>query len=207
VNGKSILEIARQWKNDESWEAQVHVLLDMMTSGGAGMVFHSMDENDVQNIMRYPDTMIASDSSVRTLGKGVPHPRGYGNNARVIGLYSRDLKVLRLEDAIRKMTSLPARTMRIADRGLLRPGMAADMVVFDLQKVRDPATFRQPHAYAEGFDYVLVNGQPIISDGQLTTERGGVVLYGPGRKDAEPAAPAFLMTPETTGTAVTAFLQ
>ncbi len=190
VNGKSILEIARLWKQDDSWQAQADVILDMMTSGGASMVFHSMDEHDVQNIMSYPDTMIASDSSVRTFGKGVPHPRGYGNNARVLGLYTRDLKVLRLEDAIRKMTSLPARTMRITDRGVLRPGMAADLVVFDLENVRDPATFRQPHAYAEGFDYVFVNGRVIISEGQMTDERGGVVLYGPGKQEVDPLASA-----------------
>ncbi len=206
VNGKSLLEIARLWKNDESWEAQVNTLLDMMTSGGASMVFHSMDENDVQNIMRYPDTMIASDSSVRTLGRGVPHPRGYGNNARVLGLYTRDLNVLRLEDAIRKMTSLPARTMRISDRGLLRPGMAADLVIFDLKNVRDPATFRQPHAYAEGFDFVFVNGRPIILEGQLTSERGGIVLYGAGKKQPVPVVPGGDNT-GTTVTAVTALLQ
>jgi N-acyl-D-amino-acid deacylase len=181
VNGMSILEIAKKWKHSDSWEAQADVILDMMTSGGAGMVFHSMDENDVQRIMAYPNTMFASDSSVREFGRGVPHPRGYGNNARVLGLYTRDLKVLRLEDAIRKMTRLPARTMRLTDRGILRPGMAADLVVFDLKNVSDPATFKQPHAYATGFDYVLVNGKAIINNGQLTAERGGQVLYGPGK--------------------------
>lgn len=182
LNGKSILEIARQWKNDESWESQVDVILDIMTSGGAGMVFHSMDENDVQNIMKYPNTMIASDSSIRTFGRGAPHPRGYGNNARVLAVYTRDLKLLTLEDAIRKMTSLPARTMRFSDRGILRPGMAADVVLFDLDKVGDPSTFQQPHAYATGFDYVFVNGQAIIDDGTLTDKRGGQVIYGPGKK-------------------------
>lgn len=183
INGKSIYEIAKLWKGDQSWQSQAEVICDIVSSGSASMIFHSMDENDVQNIMRYPNTMVASDSGVRVLGQGKPHPRGYGNNARVLGLYTRDLKVLRLEDAVRKMTSLPARTMRFMDRGILRPGMAADVVVFDLAKVADPATFQQPHAYAEGFEDVLVNGQAIILNGQMTAERGGEILYGPGKVD------------------------
>lgn len=181
INGKSIYEIAKLWKGDQSWESQAEVICDIISSGSASMIFHSMDENDVQNIMQYPNSMVASDSGVRVLGRGKPHPRGYGNNARVLGLYTRDLKVLRLEDAVRKMTSLPARTMGFMDRGILRPGMAADVVVFDLAKVADPATFQQPHAYAEGFEEVLVNGKAIILDGELTEERGGEILFGPGK--------------------------
>lgn len=179
LNGMSIPEIAVLWERGETIEAQIDVVLDMMTSGGASMVFHSMDEADVQNIMAYPNTMIASDSGIRTLGRGMPHPRGYGNNARVLGLYTRDLKLLRLEDAVRKMTSLPARTMRLNDRGLLRPGMAADVVVFDLDKVKDVSQFRAPHAYAEGFSHVMVNGKLIIFDGELTEERSGRILRSP----------------------------
>lgn len=182
INGKSIYELAKLWKNDDSWEAQAEVVVDIITSGGAGMVFHGMDERDVQNIMAYPHTMFASDSGIRRFGQGKPHPRGYGNNARVLGLYTRDLKILRLEDAIRKMTSLPARTMRFNDRGLLRPGMAADVIVFDWAQVDDPSTFEQPHAYAKGFEYVLVNGVLSVEDGRLTEGRGGRVIYGPGKK-------------------------
>lgn len=182
INGKSILELAQLWKNSDSWEAQAEVVADIIARGGAGMVFHGMVEDDVQNIMRYPDTMFASDSGIRAYGQGKPHPRGYGNNARVLGLYTRDLKVLRLEDAIRKMTSLPARTMRFEDRGIIRPGMAADLVVFDFNKVSDPSTFEQPHAYATGFEHVLVNGVPTIQNGELTSHRGGRVLRGPGTK-------------------------
>lgn len=198
INGMSIYEIAQLWKNDNSWEAQAEVIVDIISSGSAGMVFHSMDELDVQNIMQYPHTMFASDSGIRRLGSGKPHPRGYGNNARVLGLYTRDLKVLRLEDAVRKMSSLPARTMRLMDRGILRPGMAADVVIFDLEKVRDPATFQQPHAYAEGFSHVLVNGKAIISDGEMTPERGGIVLYGPGRSHRVEAGSAGTDTKQPT---------
>jgi N-acyl-D-amino-acid deacylase len=182
IDGKSLLEIAKKWKHSDSWEAQAEVVVDIVTSGGCGMVFHSMDEKDVQNIASYPNTMFASDSGVREFGVGVPHPRGYGNNARVLGRYVRDLKLLRLEDAIRKMTSLPARTFRFMDRGVIRPGAAADLVLFDLDKVDDPATFEQPHQYAEGFDWVLVNGQPVIADGKLTGKRSGQILRGPAYK-------------------------
>lgn len=182
INGKSILELARLWKNSDSWEAQAEVVADIISRGGAAMVFHGMVEQDVQNIMKYPDTMFASDSGIRAYGQGKPHPRGYGNNARVLGLYTRDLKVLRLEDAIRKMTSLPARTMRFEDRGILRPGMAADVVVFDFDQVSDPSTFEQPHAYAKGFEHVLVNGVPTIQNGELTDKRGGQVIRRAGTK-------------------------
>jgi N-acyl-D-amino-acid deacylase len=181
INGMNIKQIAEKWKHDTSWESQIDVALDMLTSGGAGMVFHSMSEADVQNIMQYPNTMVASDSGVRRFGAGVPHPRGYGDNARILARYVRDLKVLRLEDAVRKMTSLPANRFRFFDRGILRPGMAADIVVFDLNKVQDLATFEKPHAYAAGFEQVIVNGRFVIDDGKLTQATPGQIIYGPGK--------------------------
>jgi N-acyl-D-amino-acid deacylase len=189
INGMSILEIAKKWKHSDSWEAQADVVIEIVSHGGCGMVFHSMDENDVQNIAKYPNTMFASDSGVREYGVGVPHPRGYGNNARVLARYVRDIKLLRLEDAVRKMTSLPARTFRFMDRGVLRPGMAADIAMFDLAKVEDPATFEEPHHYAEGFDWVLVNGEAVIADGKLTGARSGRVLHGHGYRPDEGDAP------------------
>ena len=181
LDGKSILEIAKLWKKDTSWEAQAEVVADIITSGGAGMVFFSMDENDVRAFAQYPNVMFGSDSGVREFGVGQPHPRGYGNNVRVLAHYVRDEKVLRLEDAIRKMSSLPAQTYRFFDRGLLRPGMAADIVTFDLSKLREASTFDKPHAYAEGFDHVMVNGQFVIDGGKLTDRKPGRILYGPGR--------------------------
>lgn len=196
INGMNLLEVAKKWKNDSSWEAQADVVMDIVTSGGAGMVFHSMDEQDVQNIMKYPNSMVASDSGVRRFGQGVPHPRGYGNNARVLSRYVRGMNLLRLEEAIRKMTSLPARTMRFMDRGLIRAGMAADLVIFDLNRVDELSTFEKPHAYAEGFDYVLVNGDPVIQDGQLTERRPGQILRGKGFKSRPEDIP--LEEPEQT---------
>jgi N-acyl-D-amino-acid deacylase len=140
------------------------------------MVYHSMGEEDVDRIMRYPNTAFASDSGIREYQAGRPHPRGYGTNARVLALYVRDKKVLTLEDAVRRMTSLPARTFRLTDRGLIRPGMAADLVMFDPAKVQDKATFADPHHYSEGFEIVMVNGKLAVDNGKLTNVGAGKVL-------------------------------
>jgi N-acyl-D-amino-acid deacylase len=106
----------------------------------------------------------------------VPHPRGYGNNARVLGTYVRELKLVTLEDAVRKMTSLPAQTFGFRDRGLVREGMVADLVIFDEALVADPSTFESPHQYAAGFQYVIVGGQPVLEAGALTKARPGQAL-------------------------------
>ena len=127
--------------------------------------------------------MLASDSSVRRFGQGVPHPRGYGNNARAIHRYVDELGVLRLEEAIRRMSSLPASAFHIAGRGQIQEGFWGDIVVFDPKKVEDRATFTQPHQYAAGFEYVLVNGSPVIEKGKLTDNRPGKGLrYRGGEK-------------------------
>ena len=146
------------------------------------MVYRSMSEEDVQNIMRQPFTMIASDSGVREFGAGVPHPRGYGNNARVLGHYVRDLKVVTLEDAIRKMTSLPAQTFNLRDRGQIREGFAADIVVFDPASVRETTTFEKTKSYPDGIPYTVVNGVVVIDHGKHTGARPGRPLLGRGLK-------------------------
>ena len=120
--------------------------------------------------------MFASDSGVRKFRDGVPHPRGYGNNARVLARYVRELKLLRLEDAVRRMTSLPAATFRLKDRGLLREGAWADVAIFDPAIVQDRATFEEPHHYATGFAWVLVNGVPVVKSDQHTGARPGRAL-------------------------------
>ena len=140
------------------------------------MVYQVMSEDDVKTIMREPFTMIASDSGVRQFGSGVPHPRGYGNNARVLGRYVRELKIVTLEDAIRKMTSLPAQTFNLRDRGQIREGFAADLVIFDPATVADKATFEQPHQYAEGFSSVIVNGQVVFDGIRMTGVMSGQPL-------------------------------
>jgi N-acyl-D-amino-acid deacylase len=120
--------------------------------------------------------MVASDSGLRKFGEGVPHPRGYGNCARLLALYVRELRLLRLEDAIRRMTSLPATTFRLAERGVVRPGAWADLVVFDPARVQDHATYREPHQYATGLKRVFVNGVAVVVDDRHTGARPGKVL-------------------------------
>ena len=124
--------------------------------------------------------MIASDSGVRQVDESVPHPRGYGNNARVLGRYVRELKLITLEDAVRKMTSLPAQTFGFRDRGLIREGFAADLVIFDENTINDQATFVKPHQFPVGISYVIVNGETVLASGQMTEARPGVALRGPG---------------------------
>ena len=152
------------------------MVLEIQANGGASGVFHGMSEEDLKTFMRHPNTMVACDSGLRKLGEGVPHPRGYGNNARVLARYVRELKVLRLEDAIRKMTSLPANTFHFKGRGELREGNWADIVVFDPEKVQDTSTYKDPHHYAAGIPYVLVNGVPVIMNGEHTGAKAGQAL-------------------------------
>jgi N-acyl-D-amino-acid deacylase len=177
-NGKNILEITQTVRGKKKLDEQIEQIFDMYQKGGAQMVYRMMDEPDVQNIMRQPFTMIASDSGVRNFGSGMPHPRGYGNNARVLGHYVRELKVVTLEDAIRKMTSLPAQTFNLRNRGQIREGFAADIVIFDETKVGDKATFEQPHQYAEGFSTVIVNGQIVFDGTKMTGVMSGEPLKG-----------------------------
>jgi N-acyl-D-aspartate/D-glutamate deacylase len=135
-----------------------------------------MSDEDVDRIMKHPQVSFASDASVIAEGQGVPHPRGMGNNARVLGEYVRVRKVISLEEAIRKMTSLPAAHFRFADRGAIKEGLAADLVLFDPAKVADAATFEKPHAYATGIPHVFVNGVAVVKDGEHTGAKPGVVL-------------------------------
>jgi N-acyl-D-amino-acid deacylase len=173
LNGLSISQAAKLKRGSDSLDDQIELLFDIERRGGGSGVFHGMDEEDVQAFMKHPCTMIASDGGPRKLGEDIPHPRSYGNNARVLGRYVRELKVLTLPEAIRRMTSLPAQTFRLADRGVLKPGAWADMVIFDPEKVGDVATFDDPHHYSVGFSDVIVNGTPVIRAGTLTAARPG----------------------------------
>ncbi|HSE16193.1 MAG TPA: D-aminoacylase [Pyrinomonadaceae bacterium] len=188
-NGKSIAEITREVKKKSDVTSQIEQMLEMYEAGGASMIYHGMGEDDVKRIMQEPFTMIASDSGVRQVDESVPHPRGYGNNARVLGHYVRELKLISLEDAIRKMTSLPAQTFGFRDRGLIREGFAADLVIFDENTIIDQATFDKPHQFPLGISYVIVNGGLVIENNQMTTTRPGLALFGPGisHKEAQKA--------------------
>jgi N-acyl-D-amino-acid deacylase len=176
-NGKSIEEINRLMGRRHKAKYEAETVMDIMSRGGASAVFHGMSETDITRIMRYPFNMIASDATIRIPGLGVPHPRGYGTNARVLARYVRELQVITLEEAIRRMTALPAQKFQLLDRGLIRPGMAADIVVFDENTVEDLATYEKPHAYSTGFRYVIVNGILTVENGVHTGLRGGKALY------------------------------
>ncbi len=176
LNGLSIVEAAKAKRGADSLDDQIEMSLDIESHHGASAVFHGINEDDLQQFLRAPNTMIACDSGLREFGKGVPHPRGYGNNARVLARYVRELHVLRLEDAIRRMTTLPAETFRLQDRGQLRVGNWADMTLFDPETVQDNATYKDPHHYATGIPYVIVNGVEVVSHGEHTGAMPGMAL-------------------------------
>ena len=183
LEGKSILEISQLRKQSEPAETA----FDLVVEEGAFIsgVHHTMSEDDVKFVMQVPWVSIASDGGALNLTEpGKPHPRSFGTNVRVLGKYVRDEKVLKLEDAVRKMTSLPAQTMRLKDRGLLKEGYWADVVVFDPDAVSDAATYENPQQYAKGVPFVLVNGTVVIDNGNHTGARPGKIIYGPGKNVA-----------------------
>jgi N-acyl-D-amino-acid deacylase len=179
-NGMTISEINIALGRDATIDDEIDTILDMMIAGGAAgynqgasLVYHYMSVDDVDDILRYPNAAVASDGGVVRFGRGQPHPRSYGTNARVLADFVHDRGVLSLEEAVRRMTSLPARTFGFQDRGIIRPGFVADLVLFDAERVTDKATFDDPHQYSEGFDLVVVNGVPVVNDGQFTDARPG----------------------------------
>ena len=180
--GKNLSQIAKERGMAPTVENAAEVVAWLVDNGSCRGVFHAMSEDDLLRIIVHPATMVASDGEVPIFGRGAPHPRSYGTFARVLAVYVREKKVLTLEDAVRRMSSMPAMRIGLTDRGILRPGMKADIAVFDPAHVRDAATFERPHQYAEGFSHVIVNGQVAYEKGAMTAARPGKVLYGPGKK-------------------------
>jgi N-acyl-D-amino-acid deacylase len=179
-NGKSVTEINLGLGRADNAAAEIELMMDMIDRGGAFCVLHMMSEDDVETILRYPFNAIASDARLVPFRVGVPHPRIYGTNARVLGRYVRDRKVITLEEAVRRMTSLPAQRVQLKDRGLLREGYAADILVFDEKTIEDKATFEKPHAYSEGVLHVLVNGQIVVENGKHIGSRPGKIIVRGG---------------------------
>jgi dihydroorotase/N-acyl-D-amino-acid deacylase len=175
--GKRLSQVAK-----EMGKSPEEALLDLVEADHANVFVarFAMNEDDLQVAMRKPWVAFDLDAGATAvdgpLGVDRHHPRAFGSMPRVLGRYVRDLKILSLEEAVRKMTSLPARRMRFHDRGLLRPGMAADITVFDPQRIRDVATFEDPNRYSEGVVHVVVNGRVVLDDGKMTSERPGRVL-------------------------------
>lgn len=181
LNGKSIEEVNLIKGRKHKAKAEAETVIDMMIAGGASMVFHGMSEEDIKRIMQYPFNMFASDASIRIYGEGAPHPRGFGTNARVLSKYVREEKIITLEEAVRRMTSLPAQKFGLNNRGLLREGFAADILIFNDKEVRDLSTYENPHAYSKGFSWVIVNGQVVVENGKHLGTRSGKALHGKER--------------------------
>ena len=181
--GKSLAQIAKEWNKDP---ADAAFDLVMQGNGRVYALYHMMSEEDIKTALMFPWTSIGSDAgaalkpgTVDVLG--LPHPRSYGNHARLIARYVREEGVLKLPEAIRKMTSWPATRMRIPSRGVIKEGMWADVVIFDYDKIKDRATYKEPLLSPAGIEWVLVNGQTVIEHGKHTGAKPGKVIYGPGR--------------------------
>jgi len=188
--GMDLAEIGRQLEKDPRDVVMDFVIAD---SGQSSCVNSIMSEDDVRTAMGHPFISFCTDSEAAAedgpLSASKTHPRAWGAFPRILGQYVREEKLLTLEDAIRKMTSLPASRVGFRDRGILRPGMMADVVIFDPNTIRDMATYEDPNHYSMGIHYVFVNGQPVVAEGKITSLRPGRVLYGPGyRRPNEPGA-------------------
>ncbi len=181
LEGKTVMQVAALWGADP-----VDALFDIVIkdNGNTGAIYFSMNEDDVRAAVGTWWTSFCTDYGAVApdgiLSRDKVHPRVYGSFPRILGRYVRDFGLLRLEDAVRKMTAQPAQRVGLLDRGLLRPRMAADITVFDHRTIIDRATFEDPHQLSEGVRYVLVNGQLVLDDGVLTAGRPGRGLRGPG---------------------------
>ena len=180
MEGKNLAELCIERNLKPNPYNAAIVVFEIIKGGGATAVYHAINSEDVDRIMRHPMTSIASDGPMTIFGVGAPHPRSYGTFARVLGRYVRELKILSLEEAIRKMTSLPAHILSINRRGLLKEGYYADISIFDSRTIIDNATFEDPHQYATGINTVLVNGIIVVENGLHNGNRPGRVLRGPG---------------------------
>ena len=185
LEGKNLAEIARLRGLEPTPLNGAEIVIDMQLKGDGSAIYHCLSEEDIERIMRYPGAMVGSDGGITIFGEGVVHPRNYGTFPRVLAKYVREKGVLTLEDAIRKMTSLPAQTLRLLDRGVLRVGAYADITVFDPKRAIDKATWENPHQYPEGIAYVIVNGKVVISKGNHTGALPGYVLRRGDKKIAD----------------------
>ena len=178
--GKNLAELTMEAGMEPTPENAAEIVFDIIRGGGATAVYHAIGPEDVDRIMRHPATAIGSDGPVGVFGEGAPHPRQYGTFARILGHYVRERGVITLEEAVKKMSSQSARRLGIHDRGLITEGYYADVAVFDAEEIIDRASFEQPHQYATGMKFVLVNGEVVVENGVHTGRRPGRILHGPG---------------------------
>jgi len=180
-DGKTMADLARDRGMPVSAVSGVALAIELQLKGGFSAIYHMMDEADVVRIMRDPRAMFETDGDPIGYGRGFPHPRSFGAFPRVLARYVREQKVLTLEDAIRRMTSLSMQQIGQKERGFIREGMLADIVVFDADQIQDVATYENPFPFSVGMVHILVNGQPVLRDGSLTGAKPGRVLKGPAR--------------------------
>ena len=176
LEGGTLHDWAERQGMDSTPETGAKLVIEAMRQGGARTIFHALHEDDVERIMRHPMTAIASDGRLVRPGDGHPHPRWYGTFPRVLGHYVRERGVLDLEEAVRKMTSLPADRAGFEGRGRIEEGAWADLALFDPDEVIDRATFQDPHNYPDGIPYVIVNGVVTVDGGEFLDLRPGRVL-------------------------------
>ena len=176
LEGRTLKDWAAERGLPPTPQTGAQLVIEAVQRGGASAIYHVLDEPDVERIMRHPQTMIASDGRLSQPGNGHPHPRAYGTFPRVLGRYVRERNVLTLENAIHKMTGMPAAALRLSDLGAVRAGTRADLTIFDAGSVADLATFQDPHQYPAGIPYVIVNGTVAVDAGRFTGARAGRVL-------------------------------
>jgi N-acyl-D-amino-acid deacylase len=179
LEGRTLADWARMRGLEPSAQVGAQLVIDALLNGGASAVYHVMNEDDVRRIMAHPHSMIASDGRLNRLGEGHPHPRAYGTFPRVLARYVREHRVLTLEEAVRKMSAMPAERLGLQDRGRIIQGAVADIVLFDAATVADRATFTEPHQYPVGIPYVIVNGVLALDRGEMTAARAGRALRRP----------------------------
>jgi N-acyl-D-amino-acid deacylase len=184
LTGRTLAEVAREWGVSPAQAAMQLVVEDRSRVEAA---YFLMSEENVRREVALAWMSFCSDAAAPA-AEGVflhwrPHPRAYGSFARLLGRYVREQAVVPLEEAVRRVTSLPAENLRLRERGALRPGYYADVVVFDPARTGDQATFEDPHRYATGVAHVLVNGRPVIRDGEHTGAFPGRVVHGPSWRD------------------------
>ena len=188
-NGKTLADVAADRGLPNNVETGIDLAIELQLKGGFSAIFHAMDEQDVIRIMQHPISMIETDGDPVAYGVGFPHPRSYGAFPRVLARYVRELGVLTLEEAVRKMTSMPADQYNQKERGRVVEGAFADIVVFDRDTISDQATYTDPHRYPTGIHHVMVNGSFVIRGGALTGERPGRWIRGPARPERVTATP------------------
>lgn len=181
-NGRTLADYAADRGLPNDLETGIQLAIELQLQGGFSAIYHAMDEGDVIRIMQHPLAMIETDGDAVGYGVGYPHPRSYGAFPRVLSRYVRELGVITLEEAVKKMTSMPARWLGREDMGVIAEGMRADIAVFDPDVIADRATFSDPHQYSVGINDLLVNGVPVIRAGGLTGEKPGRWLRGPVRR-------------------------